>query len=83
MEVIMPKQAVLVTFTVQTRVVVDIPEGSDLYEDSNFGQISKAAIENVRNNTMESPNYPYAENIAIIEMADEVPFNKENDEEEE
>lgn len=79
----MPKQAVLVTFTVKTRVVVDIPEGSDLYEDSNFGQISKAAVEKVRKNTIESPGYPYAENIAIIEIDDEVPFNKENDEEEE
>jgi len=72
----MSKQALLVDFSIRTRVVVDLPNGADLNDDKYFDTIAKAAIEKVRQGVMEDEHYPYGDNITEIEYDEEIPYGE-------
>lgn len=70
----MTKKAVLVEFSILTRVIVDVPEGQSVDSDEMFETTGGKALDNIRRYVSEDIHYPYLENIVEINEDTEVPF---------
>lgn len=73
------KTAVLVEYSIRTRVIVDLPQDASIDDETYWERIAEAAQSQIRDYVKTDKYYPYPDDIVELELDTEVPYNPQTD----
>lgn len=73
------KTAVLVEYSIRTRVIVDLPQDASIHNETYWERIADAARLQIKDYVKTDKYYPYPDDIVELELDTEVPYNPQTD----